>query len=96
MRKAKVFGPDSVLTNEPGMIGAICRDYVPGMAPNGSRMRKVRSDPGDAHRDGARCVVLGSFSRNGAAGYFVEFDDAPGVSSLVAAHRLQLDEGDAG
>lgn len=60
-----------------------------GAWPNGTRVRKVGTSPGDAHHDGALAVVRGSMGPAlGTYGYFVEWDDLPSVPVFVAGTRL--------
>ncbi len=69
----------------------------------GTRVEKCGSVPGqDAHRDGdgARVVgVLGQTSDDapnpelrGVWGYFVEWDDLPGVPVFVGGNRIKVKE----
>jgi hypothetical protein len=65
---------------------------APGAWPNGTKVRKANSEPGDGHRDGALAVVRGSVGpdpRWGYFGYFVEWDDLPGVPVFIASPRLE-------
>ena len=85
------------LITEPGFIGAFTRTQVEGLAPNGSRMRKIHSAFGDTHRDGALCTVLGSISNLDAptagyarAGYFVAWDDQPYIAVFITEDRLAI------
>jgi|SRR5262245_10664884 len=67
--------------------------HVPGALPNGTRVEKVKGDEGDTHAVGARATVIGSMQAppNVPAigiGYFVEWDDMPGVPVFVAGWKL--------
>jgi hypothetical protein len=75
----------------PGWEGLHVRDEAPGALRNGSRVRKVRSEPRDTHQDGALATVLGSIEAPGAGdgiGYFVAWDDAPRAAVLVGDRRI--------
>jgi hypothetical protein len=65
----------------PGYRGAFTRNQVEGAMPNGTRIRKCHSEPGDSTPDGAEGTVLGSMSHpeifDGIIVYFVEWDWAP-------------------
>ena len=73
-------------------------EYVAGQAegayPNGSRVRKVWSDQGDSHQVGALATVVSSVVCPGvpgtdkAIGYFVCWDDAPGLPCFVADKKI--------
>jgi len=73
----------------PGYEGLHTRDQAPGALPNGTRVRKIASEPNDTHRDGALATVLGSvFAPKVGTGYFIEFDDNPKQAVFVAGHRV--------
>lgn len=73
----------------PGYSGLHTRDQAPGAIPNGSRVRKVASDPGDTHQDGALARVLGSIHHPQVGfGYFVEWDSHPRAAVFVAGPRV--------
>jgi hypothetical protein len=71
-------------------------DEAPGAWRNGSRVIKTNSVPKDAHQDGAPAVVLGSLGDSGFYGYFVEWEDTPGIPTFVAGDRLVLAPSDRG
>jgi hypothetical protein len=74
----------------PPYHGRHTRDVAPGAMPNGSRVRKVASEPCDTHQDGALATVLGSMHAPGIGfGYFVAFDDHPLFAVFVAGHRCE-------
>jgi hypothetical protein len=76
--------------NFPGYSGLHERDEAPGAIPNGTRIRKVKSHPGDSHQDGALATVLGSVHHPALGfGYYVEWDDTPRVAVFVAGHRCE-------
>jgi len=66
--------------------------------PSGTRIKKINSEPLDAHPDGARGTVIGSVGPvdhnypdkrfAGGYGYFVEWDDEPGKQKLVFQNRI--------
>ena len=67
--------------------------YPPGQArgalPNGTRVKKVRDDPGDTHTIGDQAVVLASHGpRHGQLLYFVVWDDLPGIPVGIQASKL--------
>lgn len=62
---------------EPGWIGNFSRGEAPGCYPNGTRVEKVKTEPGDAHPIGAQATVLGSIRHPIGTGYFVEWDARP-------------------
>lgn len=86
------------------MIGEYTTDEAPGAWKNGTRVRKAFQEARDAHRDGALATVLGSIPITKAPpgrppldpplGYFVEWDDTPGVACFIVAPRLKLAETD--
>jgi hypothetical protein len=55
----------------------------------GTRVQKIGSKPGDAHQDGALATVLNGLEKNGLVGYFVEWDDYPGIPCFVAGYRVK-------
>jgi hypothetical protein len=58
--------------------------------PVGTRVFKTQSKPGeDTHGDGALGKVIAQFGTTKMPGYFVEWDDMPGISVFVAGHRLE-------
>jgi hypothetical protein len=73
----------------PGWQGLHVRDEAPGALRNGSRVRKVNSEPRDGHPDGTLATVLGSVDGGRAGiGYFVAWDDDPRAAVLVKADRI--------
>lgn len=76
--------PEPMLRAEPGWIGNFTRRSAEGALPNGTRIVKRASEPGDSHRDGALGTVLGSVRApdgNPVQGvlhcYFIEWDARP-------------------
>lgn len=78
----------SGLRREHGYAGIFTRDQAEGAIPNGARIVKQNSEPGDSHSDGAQGVVLGSIAsppelieKFGAKfAYFIEWDGSPRVA----------------
>jgi len=69
-----------------------------GAIPNGARVRKCNSEPGDSFSDGAMGTVLSSIAvlpelAHLAPGsdyaYFVEWDEIPGVPVGVLSRRIE-------
>lgn len=73
------------------MVG-FTRNEAPGALRNGTLVEKVNSEPGDTHQDGARATIVGSLGRAAPSkyGYFVEWDDIPGVPVFTASERIRL------
>lgn len=69
---------------EAGWVGHFTRGQASGALPNGTRIVKTRSEPGDGTPDGTPGVVLGSFShpaiQDGAIMYFLEWASKPRVA----------------
>lgn len=91
-------GPDMLPLKDagPGYSGPAdyTNDEAPGAWPNGTRVRKRNADATDAHQDGAPAVVVGSIGPHpelpGAVfGYFVVWDDTPGVPTFIIDRRLE-------
>lgn len=63
---------------QPGYNGAFTRDQAKGAIPNGTRITKINSEPGDTNADGSTGRVLGSVCFDYEGGpviaYFVEWD----------------------
>lgn len=64
--------------------------------PEGARVKKTRSQPDDAHADGARATIvkyLGCASPVGGVPehcYFVVWDDMPGLPVAIIGSRIRL------
>lgn len=79
-------------------IGFHVTTQAPG-APiaNGTRVRKVRTEPGDANPIGTEATVLGSLGpmpadageHAGTYGYFVEWDTMPGTAVFVIGEKIE-------
>lgn len=74
------------------VIGYI-RGQHPDAIPNGSRVRKAITEPGDAHEAGALATVLssvgGPVDGQDRILYFVEWDDTPGIPCAIADYRIE-------
>ena len=68
---------------------------APGALRNGTIVEKINSEPRDTHRDGARAMIVGSVGPvddlrlPAKYGYFVVWDDMPGVPVFIAGHRIR-------
>lgn len=82
---------DPVVRPHIGWHGQFTTAQAEGALPNGTRIRKVRSEPNDANRDGATGRVLGSLAARGLLGYFIEWDAMPRLAVFVASHRIAVD-----
>jgi hypothetical protein len=78
------------LRNKKGLhLAMAIREQAPGAWPNGTRVEKTIFGKNDAHHPGDRGTVLGSIGApQGIYGYFVEWDDTPGISVLVISTRI--------
>jgi hypothetical protein len=71
------------------------RNEAPGALRNGTRVEKSDFRPTDAHQIGAKATVLGSLGPieyegiPQVFGYFLEWDDAPGIPAFVAGNRIR-------
>lgn len=67
--------------------------YPPGQAdkaiPNGSRVRKINSNPKDGHKDGDMGTVLASHFIKGIYMYFVSWDDRPTMPVGITGDRVE-------
>jgi hypothetical protein len=64
-------------------------DYI---LPNGTRVEKCNSEPKDTHRDGAPGRIIhrvGPCDGNPEFGYFVMWDDLPGLPVFIAKERVR-------
>lgn len=70
-----------------------------GAIPNGTRVVKIVSDPGDYHSIGAKGTVRGSigptqFEEHGMVyGYWVQWDDVPEFTVFTSGYKLQAERG---
>jgi hypothetical protein len=77
------------LVNEDGYIGTFSRDQVSGVIPNGTTIRKVKTEDGDAHPVGALGVVLGSIQiPTMPIFYFIEWEALPGYAVGVIDWKI--------
>lgn len=82
-----------MITTEPGITGHFTRNEAPGARKNGTVGYKTGSLPGDTHKDGDSCVVLGSLSHPDIGlGYFVAWQDMPLHAVFVVEKRLRFEE----
>lgn len=74
----------------PGWVGVHTRDEALGALPNGTRVRKTKNEPGDAHPIGSFARILGSIHvPEYGYGYFVEWEDAPRVAVMVVQAKIE-------
>lgn len=84
------------LREYPGYIGVHTREQAPGALPNGARVVKVKTEPGDTHPIGAEATVLGSIKAPpevqhiAAYFYFVEWDAHPGIVVGVVSTKVSI------
>lgn len=74
-----------------------------GEIPNGARVVKVNSEPGDGHQDGEMATVVGALGANEKVRaelrrrgskqvkwlYWVKFDDTPEIPVAVADYKIE-------
>lgn len=66
-----------------------------GAIPNGTTVEKVNTKRGDSHKNGSRAKVTGSVGpfddplAPDMYGYFVEWDDFPGIPVFLGGHRIR-------
>lgn len=71
------------------------RQQQPGALPNGTRVEKSEFRPTDTHPVGAKAIVLGSVGPiefegiPEVYGYFVDWDDTPGIPCFIAGNRVR-------
>lgn len=83
------------------LLGAHTTEQAEGAIPNGSRIRKAVMEEGDTHPIGALATVVGSVGPlpfrqwDQVYGYFVEWDEMPGVAVFVhdGGGRIEKVEG---
>ena len=69
------------------------KNQAEGALPNGSRVEKVNTSPGDGHQDGAMGKIIGSVETPGVPGfpdryvYFVAWDEDPGAGLPVGTRE---------
>lgn len=73
-----------------------------GALLNGTRVRKVNSEPGDRHQDGAVGKVIGSVEADPLSGftdryvYFVAWDTGPGAGLPIGIREGRIKKQEAG
>lgn len=70
------------------------REQAVGAMPNGTRVEKINSPPGEPHRDGDQATVISSvgpvpWQGYMVYGYFVEWDDLPGLYVFISGDRIR-------
>ena len=76
-----------------------------GRWPRGTRVKKIMSQPGDSHQDGASGTIVGALGPISASQraelimggmsedveciYWVEWDDLPGIPVAIADFRVE-------
>lgn len=77
----------------PGYVGAFTSDEAEGAWPNGTRIVKSYSEPGDSTANGTKGTILGSLrNEDGGLAYFVEWDDKLRFPVLTGAIKISLAE----
>ena len=78
------------LRTYPGWIGLHTRDQAPNAMANGSRVVKIKTEPGDSHPVGSSATVLGSlYAPDVGFGYFVEWDARPRYAVFASAAKIE-------
>ena len=73
-----------------GWAGQFTTHQEPGAFPNGTRIRKRRTEPGDRSPVGATGRVLGSMGAPVVGvGYFVEWDHLPQTAVFIIASKIE-------
>lgn len=82
-----------ILREYDGYFGAFTRDTARGAWPNGTRIRKAVSEPGDSTPTGTEGTVLGSLGHPDVGlFYFVEWDNKPRIAVGTISAKLALAE----
>jgi hypothetical protein len=100
IREGGVEGMSDNIETDDHMFGAYIKHQAIGALPNSTRIRKIRSEFGDATPNGEEGRVLGSLavpitipeSKNYGHipyFYFVEWDHAPGFAIGVISAKLE-------
>lgn len=79
------FSDDNADVAMDGVIG----HNADGAMVCGTRVQKIGTEPGDTHPDGTLATVLGSAGAEDKIGYFVEWDDVPGLPVFIAGNRIK-------
>ena len=78
------------ISTQEGYIGAFTRHQADGAFPNGTRIRKINSEPNDITRDDEVGTILGSVQGPGLGFfYFVEWDNKPKVAVGAMAKKVE-------
>lgn len=70
---------------------------APGAWANGMRVEKIGSEADDTHVDGSLATIVGSVGPipfedgSNGYGYFVHWDDLPGLPVFIADTRIKLE-----
>jgi hypothetical protein len=73
---------------------AVVTEDAPGAWAKGMRVRKTEQMPTDTHKIGAQATIIGSIGpadvmdHKNVYGYFVEWDDHPGIPVFVVSIRI--------
>lgn len=70
---------------------AYTTDQAPGALRNGTIVEKISTEPGEAHKNGDRAVIIGSLPEvpGLGRGYFVAWNDEPDVPMFVLSTRIR-------
>lgn len=85
----------STFEERPGWAGFYMPGEAPGALPNGTRIRKVNSEPGDSSPDGALGTVQSSVENTTDQfpgcrfAYFVEWDHMPRAFVGIMATKIE-------
>jgi hypothetical protein len=89
--------PESPGASRPFSNSIFCfYSQAHGAIPNGARVEKIHSEPGDEHQDGDRGAVIGSIgpilhlvTGEMAYGYWIGWDDRPELPVFIVGDRIQ-------
>ena len=90
-----------VLREWPGYVGLFVRDEAAGAIPNGRKIVKINTQPGDINKHGATGTVIGSVDCVKSAPelanryrvrflYFIEWHEMPNVVVAIKESRIRL------
>lgn len=89
IKKVAFNMPEDLFHEEPGYVGAFTRASALGAIRNGSLVVKVKTEPGDHNKIGARATVLGSIYNPGMGLlYFLEWEGLPGHAVACIAEKI--------
>ena len=86
---------NKLLAQEGRIAALMLLGQAAGAIPNGSRIRKIKTEPGDSYQDGTEGTVLSSLDFTGAPdvphpfAYFISWDPDPNVPVLIGGHRIE-------